>query len=137
MLSIDTYEALLRISASLISGLLIGFSRMKYPAGIRTFALICVSSTIYTIVSIDPIFSLVSPSDPTRVIAQIVTGIGFLGAGVIWKTNAKVSGLTTAAAIWVTASVGILIGLGNLLLGMISLALVLIVLYSKKYLEPI
>jgi len=133
MITLTLTEALLRVFASLIAGLLIGFTRKRYPAGVRTFALICLGSTIFTLISIDSAGYANTDFDPTRVIAQIVTGIGFIGAGVIWKSNIKVGGLTTAAAIWTVASLGILFGLGEFILGTVCLLIVIMVLYSKRY----
>jgi len=138
MIVITNEEALLRILAALIAGSLIGFSRRSYPAGIRTFTLICLGSAIFTIISIDPVFQTPGSNvDPTRTISQIVTGIGFLGAGVIWKLGGKVGGLTTAAAIWTVASLGILFGMGEYVLGAATTFLVLLVLVSKGPLEKL
>lgn len=126
---ITDLEAVLRIIISVLIGLLIGFSRRHKPAGLRTFALFCLGCTVFTIVSIsfDPRYT-----DPSRVIAQIVTGIGFLGLGVIWHQGlGKPSGLTTAAAIWVTAAIGILVGLGMWPEAIVGTALALGLLYSK------
>ncbi len=133
MIMLPLSDSLARIFLSLLAGLLIGFTRKNYPAGVRTFTLICIGATIFTIISLDPVFSGVTGVDQTRIISQIVVGIGFIGAGVIWKfgSSNKISGLTTAAAIWVTAAVGILIGMGEYLISGFSLLLVIAVLYSK------
>lgn len=135
MITLTMTDSLLRILAATLAGLLIGFTRKRYPAGLRTFALICLGSTIFTIISINSAFYGGTEFDPTRGVAQIVTGIGFIGAGVIWKSNVKVGGLTTAAAIWTTASLGILIGLGELALAAVTLVIIILVLASKQYLE--
>ena len=94
--------------AWLVVGLSIGFSRKHKPAGLRTFALFCLGCTIFTMISV----SFSGPYiDPARVIAQIVTGIGFLGLGVIWRQGiSKPSGLTTAAALWLVGSIGMAAG---------------------------
>lgn len=106
-------EIIIRLVLATVAGLLIGFCRRRKAAGIRTFSLISLGSAIFTVVSISGPTADAINYDPMRVIAQIVAGIGFLGLGVIWKTHGdKPSGLTTAAAIWVTAAVGVLIGLG-------------------------
>lgn len=94
--------------AAVLIGFLIGFERREKVAGKRTFALLCLGSTIFTTVSV----MTFGGGDPMRVIAQIVSGIGFLGLGVIWKYEGKPVGLTTAATVWVTAAIGILVGLG-------------------------
>ena len=134
----DLGIAIPRLFVSLLAGLFIGFTRKKYPAGIRTFTLICIGSTIFTLISIDPDLAAGQNSfDPTRVISQIVTGIGFIGAGVIWKSQARLGGLTTAAAIWTTAALGILVGLGEFVLAAITAILMVVILYSKKYFPEI
>jgi putative Mg2+ transporter-C (MgtC) family protein len=110
----------MRIVGALFIGGLIGLERSFHgrPAGFRTHSLVCVASailmlvTVYqnewmTQVAVDAI-----RTDPTRMAQGIMTGIGFLGAGVIFKEGLTVRGLTTAASIWVTASIGILIGIG-------------------------
>ena len=107
-------------SARSLIGALIGLERSFHgrPAGFRTHALVCVASallmlvTVYqnewmTQVTIDAI-----RTDPTRMAQGIMTGIGFLGAGVIFKEGLTVRGLTTAASIWMTAAIGILVGIG-------------------------
>jgi len=109
-----------RIFGALLIGAVIGLERSFHgrPAGFRTHALVCVASsllmlvTVYqnewmTQVAIDAI-----RTDPTRMAQGIMTGIGFLGAGVIFKEGLTVRGLTTAASIWMTASIGILVGIG-------------------------
>ncbi len=95
---------------SAIIGFLVGLTRKKNPAGERTFALICLGSCIFASISI---MSFNGQADPTRIIGQIVSGIGFLGLGVIWKNSSsnKPRGLTTAAGVWVTAALGVLIGI--------------------------
>jgi putative Mg2+ transporter-C (MgtC) family protein len=110
----------LRIVGALLIGALIGLERSFHgrPAGFRTHSLVCIASsllmlvTVYqnewmTQVALDAI-----RTDPTRMAQGIMTGIGFLGAGVIFKEGLTVRGLTTAASIWVTASIGILVGIG-------------------------
>ena len=130
---LNEFEIIIRLLASVIVGLLVGLSRRRKPAGIRTFALISLGSAIFTIVSIADMFHAYGSFDPTRIIAQIVAGIGFLGLGVIWKNGiSKPAGLTTAAAIWVTASVGVLAGLGMWIEMIIGTALILAILYSKE-----
>jgi putative Mg2+ transporter-C (MgtC) family protein len=131
MIELGGIESYIRIFVSLIAGVMIGLMRAKYPAGIRTFTLICIGATVFTLISIDPAFTG-SDSDPTRVISQIVTGIGFIGAGVIWKSTTRLAGLTTAAAIWSTAAVGILVGLGEFGLALFTTIIVMAVLFSKQ-----
>ena len=98
-----------RVLIATICGFIIGIDRelKQKVAGIRTNVLICVGCTILTVMS----FKLVG-SDPGRIIGQIVTGIGFLGGGVIFKSEDKITGVTTAAFIWVMSAIGIMVGYG-------------------------
>lgn len=123
---IDTYDMINQIDPQFISimsvlvpkiiiaticGIIIGYDReiKQKVAGIRTNILICVGCTILTAVS----FELAKYNvhiDPTRIIGQIITGVGFLGAGVIMKNDDKIIGVTTAAFIWIASAIGILVG---------------------------
>jgi putative Mg2+ transporter-C (MgtC) family protein len=122
-------EVVLRFIASALVGLAIGLARRHKPAGVRTLALLCLGCTIFTIISINTGLSNV---DPTRVIAQIVTGIGFLGLGTIWRYGGKPTGLTTAATVWTTAAIGVLVGLGMWVEVVTGSILILAILYSKE-----
>jgi putative Mg2+ transporter-C (MgtC) family protein len=109
-----------RVVGALLIGALIGFERTFHgrPAGFRTHALVCVAGALLMIVTVyQNEWMTVMPidairTDPTRMAQGIMTGIGFLGAGVIFKEGLTVRGLTTAASIWVTSAIGILIGIG-------------------------
>jgi putative Mg2+ transporter-C (MgtC) family protein len=102
-----------KILIATICGGIIGYERERKNkvAGIRTNILICVGAAIFTIASV--ILAQVSGSDSTRILSTIVTGIGFLGGGVIMKTDDKIVGMTTAAFIWVVSAIGILCGMGS------------------------
>jgi putative Mg2+ transporter-C (MgtC) family protein len=84
------------------------------PAGIRTHALVCIGSAVFTLVSAYGFhdFATIRSMDPARIAAQVVSGIGFLGAGIIWKEGYNIRGLTTAANIWITAGLGMALGSG-------------------------
>lgn len=106
------YELYIRLIVALIFGSLIGFERAykNKAAGIRTHALVCLGSALVMVLS-----SLNEGpyKDPMRLAAQVVSGIGFLGAGVIWKDRRNVKrGLTTAANLWITSAIGLTIGYG-------------------------
>ena len=109
-----------RLCLALLAGGIIGFERTYHgrPAGFRTHILVCSSSTLLTLVSVYQWELLANAPletlriDPTRMAQGIMTGIGFLGAGVIIKERFTVRGLTTAASIWITASIGIVVGMG-------------------------
>ncbi len=113
-------EILEHLMVALAAGGLIGFERSYHgrPAGFRTHTLVCVASSALMLVTVyqshwyPEAFSGRVALDPTRMAQGIMTGIGFLGAGVIFKEGLTVRGLTTAASIWITAAIGILAGIG-------------------------
>ncbi len=125
----------IKILASTVVGALIGLEReyRSKSAGLRTFTLICVGSTIFTILS----EKMGLENSPDRIAANVVTGIGFLGAGVIFKMDDRVKGLTTATIIWVTASLGMAIGDGHIMLSFLGTIVVYIVLGLFVKLEVI
>lgn len=142
-LNADHLIMVTRILGAVLVGGLIGLERSFHgrPAGFRTHALVCVASsllmlvTVYqnewmTHVAIDAI-----RTDPTRMAQGIMTGIGFLGAGVIFKEGLSVRGLTTAASIWMTASIGILVGIGFWLPAIIGTIATLLVLGVFRVIE--
>jgi putative Mg2+ transporter-C (MgtC) family protein len=111
---------LLNLIGALLLGLLVGYERSYHgrAAGMRTYGLVCMASAALTVVTGYPEFwfgghggANVS-TDPTRIVQGIVTGIGFLGAGVIMREGFNISGLTTAASIWASAVIGIMVGFG-------------------------
>jgi len=110
----------MNLAGAMLLGLIVGYERSYHgrAAGMRTYGLVCTASASLIVISGFPTFwfgghALVSPmADPTRVIQGIVTGIGFLGAGVIMKEGFSISGLSTAASIWTTSAIGILVGVG-------------------------
>ncbi len=117
----DTWAMLGYLTTALIAGSLIGLERTYHgrPAGFRTHALVCLASALLMLLTtwqwewLDPSVPLDTVrTDPTRMAQGIMTGIGFLGAGVIFREGLTVRGLTTAASIWITAGIGILIGVG-------------------------
>jgi putative Mg2+ transporter-C (MgtC) family protein len=131
-------EFLIKILVSLFFGALIGFERevRKSPAGLRTVAFVCMGATLFTLASLE--FGSAG-GDISRIVGQIVVGIGFIGAGVIWQTKNKVHGLTSAASLWVMAAVGIMVGIGEYMIAAITTGLVLLLLlfgiYEKKALH--
>ena len=104
-----------------------------HPAGIRTMALIAVGSCMFTAIALEPAFG--SRTDPTRIAAQIVTGVGFLGAGSILRQGELVRGLTTAASIWVVASLGMAVGFGYYVVPVFATVLVLATLVAIRPVE--
>lgn len=123
---------LLLIFISVLLGVFIGAEREyrnKSP-GLRTFILVCFGSCLFTILSIK-----IGVENPDRLAANIITGIGFLGAGVIFKGDNKIDGITTATTIWATASIGMAVGSGYVYLSLLGTVLVLLILSSLTYLQ--
>ena len=109
------FSAFVRLVFAVILGGVIGFGRERHgrAAGLRTHILVCLGSAIATLIGHYSIAVLNSPGDPMRIGAQVLSGIGFLGAGtIISKGRFQVTGLTTAAGLWATASIGLAIGIG-------------------------
>ena len=110
----------MNLLGALMLGLLVGYERSYHgrAAGMRTYGIVCMASAALTVFAGYPGFwwggsaQNVIPVDPTRVIQGIVTGVGFLGAGVIMKEGLNISGLTTAASIWASSAIGVLVGIG-------------------------
>jgi len=120
-------EMALRLLLAALFGAAVGFERKQAekPAGLRTLSLVSVGAAMFTIASL-----IAFPgADPARVAAQIVTGIGFLGAGTILRSGLNVHGLTTAASIWAVAAVGIAVGAGMYVLSAVATLLMLIILH--------
>jgi putative Mg2+ transporter-C (MgtC) family protein len=131
MISVDAQlEALLRIVLAGIAGAVIGLEREveDKPAGVRTFATVALGSALFTIAP-----AIAFPDQPdsaARVAAQIVTGIGFLGAGTIIQVRDRVEGLTTAAGIWAVAAIGRSFGFGLYVLGAGATAIILLLIVT-------
>lgn len=128
-LLVGELELVARIILSLLLGGLIGLEREigKEPAGLRTHMLVALGSTLFTAIS------FANDTDPTRIAASIVTGIGFLGAGTIFKEQDRVKGLTTAADLWVIAAIGMAVGVGYYFMALVSTLVVLLVLVTKRF----
>jgi putative Mg2+ transporter-C (MgtC) family protein len=139
----DDLVIIARVTGALLIGALIGFERTFHgrPAGFRTHSLVCIASALLMIVTVyqNDWMTHVSQeairTDPTRMAQGIKTGIGFLGAGVIFKEGLTVRGLTTAASIWVTSAIGILIGIGFYFLAVVGAIATLIVLSVFRLIE--
>mgnify|MGYP000055985131 CR=1 FL=1 len=138
LVSVQDIELMLRITLAFLLGGVIGYERerVQRPAGLRTHMLVATGSAAFTIASA---YAFAGPGvmrDPTRIAAQIVTGVGFLGAGTIFRTPSTVRGLTTAASIWLVAAIGMLAGAGLYLLALFSTVLGFGVLYWLRPLRP-
>lgn len=133
---ISNYEIITRILVALIFGGVIGLERQYHdkPAGFRTNTLICVGSSVFALLSTLSAYYL--GGDPARIAAQIVAGVGFLGAGSILRDGNKISGLTTAAGIWLVAAVGMAVGYGQYFIGAVATVSVLILqIFARKFMN--
>lgn len=133
---ISVLEILVRLVVAAVCGSVIGYQReiTERPAGFRTHVLVCIGSALIMMVSIYP-FGDASRVDPTRIAAQVVTGIGFLGAGTIIRQGSIVRGLTTAASLWTIAGVGLAVGAGFYSAALLATTLVFVVLSGFKIIE--
>lgn len=129
-------ELIVRLGLSCVLGGAVGLEResIHRPAGLRTHVLVCLGSTLFTIVSAYAFINY-KLNDPARIAAQIVSGIGFLGAGTIIRHRATIRGLTTAASLWAVAGIGLAIGCGFYIASVVSTALVLLSLTIMKKIE--
>ena len=121
---------LVRVLIAVVAGSVIGYERElhRQRVGIRTVSIVCVGACIYTLVSIYGFVGMGGSVDPSRIAAQVVVGVGFIGAGVMFREGASVHGLTTAATIWFAAAVGVLAGTGMYVLTGISTVLAFLIL---------
>jgi putative Mg2+ transporter-C (MgtC) family protein len=138
MTQLSDVELIQRLLTAAVLGGILGFERelRHKSAGLRTNILIAIGSALFTLMSYE-LAGEAPGSDPGRVAAQIVTGIGFLGAGAIMRTNGGVQGLTTAATVWVNAAVGVAAGGGEYHLAFIATAITVAVLLVLQPLETI
>jgi putative Mg2+ transporter-C (MgtC) family protein len=136
---------LLRLLLAVLAGALIGLERTYHgrPAGFRTHTLVCTASSLLMLFTVYQ-WELIAGApletvriDPTRMAQGIMTGIGFLGAGAIMKDKVTVRGLTTAASIWMTASIGIIIGMGFHFAALLAVVLALMTLSFFRWVEAI
>lgn len=107
------------------------------PAGLRTNILICLAATLLSDLSVQVAAASTGPADPGRIAAQIVTGVGFLGAGTIIQARGHVIGLTTAATLWIVAAIGMAVGFGALIEATGTTLLVLMVLIPLRSVEEV
>ena len=136
-------DVVLRLSVAALFGMLVGIERERRAraAGLRTMGLVGLGSALFTLVSAYAFSDLAAARhltiDPTRIMAQIVTGIGFLGAGTIWLRKDLVRGLTTAAALWVVAAIGMAVGAGLWAPAVTGMVAVLVVLALLRPIERV
>jgi len=126
-------EEIIKIVVSILLGAIVGIEREYHdkPAGFRTNIFICLGATIFTIVSLKmwELFNY----DPGRIAAQIVTGVGFLGAGAILRYGNKIRGLTTASEVWLVASIGMAVGFGYYFTSLLAVIAVVFLQFFSKW----
>ena len=139
-IQIENADILLRIIFSIILGSIIGLERelTNKSAGLRTQIMVCLGSCLFTILSIygfSTAVTLYPLGDPSRVAAQIITGIGFIGAGTVLRQGLTVTGLTTASTLWIVAAIGMACGCGKLNIAIVSTILAVAILVLIRILE--
>ena len=145
MVIVDDATAIARLLAAFGLGFVLGFERelRGQPAGLRTHILVCLGACLFTLCSLFVAQPLTADTtqearaDISRIASQIVVGIGFLGGGAILRHDTHIKGLTTAANLWLTASVGLATGLGFALPALATVALALFSLVGLRFLEPL
>jgi putative Mg2+ transporter-C (MgtC) family protein len=131
---IETFK---RLGLAMVAGLIFGLERENAdkPAGVRTFMLVCEGAALFMICGLllsDQLAAANRISDPGRIASTVIQGIGFIAAGVILTRGSQIVGLTTAAGIWVTAAIGLLIGAGFTLLGLGATVITVVSLYVLR-----
>lgn len=137
--NVNAVGAVFKLLLSMLLGAMVGLERRHKGqiAGMRTFALICMGATLAMLVSIfiPQEYLGLKNGDPGRIAAQVISGIGFLGAGAIIQMKGSVRGLTTAAGMWMTASIGLAVGAGMYLVAIVAAVLIIVVLTSLELAE--
>lgn len=128
-------QMLLRLLVAAALGSLVGYERerMGKPAGVRTHGMVSLGAALFTLVSVH---GFGSSGDPSRLASQIVTGVGFLGAGAILRDRGSVHGLTTAASLWVAAALGTAVGVGMEIMALAATVLVFLLLHFGPRVRP-
>jgi len=128
------WELSVRLVVAALLGALVGWERERAqrPAGLRTYMLVSFGAALFTVLSVT---AFGPNADTGRLAANIVVGIGFLGAGTIFREGEVVRGLTTAAGLWAVAAIGMAAGVGEYLLAVISTVIVLVILAGVRFLE--
>jgi putative Mg2+ transporter-C (MgtC) family protein len=138
-LPFSMWEGFLRIILAFLAGALIGLEREKrrQPAGFRTHSVLALGSVLMSLLSIHTVYAYAQgmSADPSRIASQVITGIGFLGAGAIIRLGVSIKGLTTAASLWTTAGIGLSIGMGMYTMSLFALLLLLLTLSTMSRIE--
>jgi len=134
---ISETQIIIRVLVGAVLGAVVGFERERQdqPAGLRTHMILVIGATLAMVLSINMTFLFDRPADLSRLAAQVISGIGFLGAGAILRYGFTVKGLTTATSLWTMAIVGMTVGTGYYLISVVATALMLVVLALLNVLE--
>lgn len=137
---ISEWQIILRVLLGAVLGAAVGIERERnaQPAGLRTHMILVIGATLAMVLSVNLGYLYArpgTPSDPARLAAQVISGIGFLGAGAILRYGFTVKGLTTATSLWTMAIVGLTVGAGYYLIGVITTLLILVVLALLNVIE--
>lgn len=146
---LNTVEIFIRLGLAILIGFVVGLEREHHhrPAGIKTHILVCMGATIISLIQIEMIQDMIAQvaknpelanilkTDYGRLGAQVISGIGFLGAGTIMRTKGSIKGLTTAATLWLVACVGLGIGMGYYTISIISIFLVMLILTLLRFFQ--
>jgi putative Mg2+ transporter-C (MgtC) family protein len=140
VMMVNNYEIVLRLVIAALAGSFVGIERerLQWAAGLRTHMLVCVGSCLVIIVSafgFNDVLGTHVVLDPSRIAAQVVSGIGFLGAGTILLRGEVVKGLTTAASLWAVAAIGLAVGSGLYIAALFATLIVLVILAGLKPIE--
>lgn len=135
-MDILTFRIIVQLFVAVFLGLAIGFER-EYrgkPAGLRTYGLVALGAALFTIISVEG-FGSGGAFDPSRIASQVVVGVGFIGAGIIFVQGGSVHGLTTAAGLWTAAAIGMAVGIGFYAVAIYATSLTIIILWAIRKLE--
>jgi putative Mg2+ transporter-C (MgtC) family protein len=130
-----TWDVFIKLAISVLIGGIIGAEREYHnkSAGLRTLMLICLGSTLFTLFSME----IGARTSPDRIASNIVTGVGFVGAGVIFMNGVGINGVTTAATIWIVAALGMGVGAGHQYLALASCVILVLILYAFTAIEKL
>ncbi len=139
MISQESMQMMWQLTLAVMLGMFIGIERESHgkPAGLRTYTLVTLGSTIFTLLSVHGSVDVVgfNAYDPSRIASQIVVGVGFIGGGLIFLKENAVYGLTTAAGLWVAAAVGMAVGFEQYVVAVYGTFLVLLILWLFRYVD--
>lgn len=134
-LSLLSIDYMIKLILSLLIGCILGIEReyRAKPAGIKTYAMICMGACIFTSLSLQ----MSAPADPSRIASQIVSGLGFIGAGAIFQSKRMITGLTTASMLWVVGALGTLVGFGQYIEALFTLVIIYVCFFGIRKMQAV